>query len=187
MGFAVFTAFCALIILGIYALYTMSNGEGQGFGWYCLHALAPLPIVFLGGLQASCRMSAADGVLIKHDLFTTRYVPAELIDHFTGDNGVGVLLKSGKEFEFWGHGSSLIGEIFSFSASLRTAEKLDDWLEREHQDHEGKHRPRRMRLTVRADAVKVLVVTVIVTLCVAALAMIFGDTLRPFINQPPSN
>lgn len=183
-NFAGFTIFCGAILFGGYTLYTMSNGEGHNFGWYALHLLVPLPFVYVLSLQASCRLSACDGVLVKHDLFTTRYVPAGLIEVFTGDDGLGVRLKNGKELEFWGHGSSLIGEIFNFSTSLRTAEKLNGWLEFERPGATDDLPDAAMRVTVRADALKVLVVTVIVSLGVAVLAWMFGDVLRPLINVP---
>lgn len=99
-GFAFFSILVGLFGLAIYTLVAISNGEGQGIGYYLVYSLVPFPITYMLFLQASCRVCAEPGIVLKHDLFTSRIVPVDLIEEFTGLNGLAIALKDGRELEF---------------------------------------------------------------------------------------
>lgn len=183
-GFAIFSIFVALVFYGIYALVAISNGSGQPLGYYLYRVLAPTPVALYALLQASCRITGNRGTLYKHDLFTTRIIPAALIDHVQGDNGIDVFLKDGRELGYWGHGGSLIGDLFNFQGAFRAAKKINTWLMNQQEVEAGTGKADQDQLKLRKDFFQLLAISIMLSVIVATLTWLVADELRPIVNSP---
>lgn len=193
IGFAAFSLAVGLMFPVIAGIVSISNGEGKSYLFYLgqyLFAVPVIPMLCLMFLNASCRITAEGDHIFKHDFVVTTRIPIAAIKEFDGDNGIDILLRNSRRLEYWGYGSSLLGELFSLQGPYRCAYRLNCWLEAQElymsplatssqQLHEN-----RIKRTIRTDIFNIFLVVVCVTLIGSVVAWYFADDLRPAINSP---